>query len=494
MFGVLLILFASGTFKTGRTESHSYLEHELSVIGDNIYKDYGSISVHSVELARSLALNFEREFVRHGINAGELQEHPELLEVFLEQELDMLAAMLEKTRSSGAFIILDATVNPSLKGAEHSRAGIFIKNVEPNIVSSTFSTLRFLRGPMSVARNNHMDVLPQWKMEFNIENFYGFSTTIQTAADSPLPISRLYYWYTGASIANNTEPAMYCCVPLRDPSGRVFGISGFEVSSMLYKLSYSPDYAKYNNVFSVFAPLDEGKMPLSNAYITGNFSPPLARELPLAIGSGATFQSYKQKGSGSFLGLHRPISLYPKDSAFGEEWIFALMMPEEDLSAIISGRNRQLFIFLAMLMVISSAISLLVSRRYTRPVEAALVQLKEESNKSQVPKTGIPEIDDLIKFLAEQDDGPQVGSTQEVSKEPHLFSQFRENIKTLSAAERAVFNLYLKGFTAKDISEILCLSINTIKTHNKRIYMKLNVSSRKELMLYIQMLEERNGL
>jgi len=111
-----------------------------------------------------------------------------------------------------------------------------------------------------------------------------------------------------------------------------------------------------------------------------------------------------------------------------------------------------------------------------------------------VPKTGIPEIDDLIKFLAEQDDGPQVGSTQEVSKETHLFSQFRENIKTLSAAERAVFNLYLKGFTAKDISEILCLSINTIKTHNKRIYMKLNVSSRKELMLYIQMLEERNGL
>ncbi|WPK66120.1 hypothetical protein EUCA11A_02440 [Eubacterium callanderi] len=34
------------------------------------------------------------------------------------------------------------------------------------------------------------------------------------------------------------------------------------------------------------------------------------------------------------------------------------------------------------------------------------------------------------------------------------------------------------------------MSINTIKTHNKRIYNKLGVTSRKELMLYIQMMGE----
>jgi DNA-binding CsgD family transcriptional regulator len=50
--------------------------------------------------------------------------------------------------------------------------------------------------------------------------------------------------------------------------------------------------------------------------------------------------------------------------------------------------------------------------------------------------------------------------------------------------------LYLKGYTAREIAQALYLSINTIKTHNKRIYMKLNISSRKELLLYAQMLEE----
>lgn len=74
-----------------------------------------------------------------------------------------------------------------------------------------------------------------------------------------------------------------------------------------------------------------------------------------------------------------------------------------------------------------------------------------------------------------------------------LFQDFVRNIDTLSMAERAVFDLYMEGHTAKEIADILCLSINTIKTHNRRIYMKLNVSSRKELMVYIQMMEEANS-
>ena len=68
------------------------------------------------------------------------------------------------------------------------------------------------------------------------------------------------------------------------------------------------------------------------------------------------------------------------------------------------------------------------------------------------------------------------------------YRQFVKNIATLSVAERAVFDLYMKGHTAQEISQLLFLSMNTIKTHNKRIYMKLEVGSRKELMIYVQMM------
>jgi len=53
-----------------------------------------------------------------------------------------------------------------------------------------------------------------------------------------------------------------------------------------------------------------------------------------------------------------------------------------------------------------------------------------------------------------------------------------------------VFDLYAQDRNAKEIAEELCLSINTIKTHSKRIYTKLNITSREELFLYVHMLNE----
>lgn len=47
------------------------------------------------------------------------------------------------------------------------------------------------------------------------------------------------------------------------------------------------------------------------------------------------------------------------------------------------------------------------------------------------------------------------------------------------------------GEQMKDTMDTLVDEFNIIKAHNKRIYMKLNVSSRKELLLYVQMIEEQ---
>ena len=72
---------------------------------------------------------------------------------------------------------------------------------------------------------------------------------------------------------------------------------------------------------------------------------------------------------------------------------------------------------------------------------------------------------------------------------PHIdFKTFAQNVELLSKAERAVFDLYMKGLSAPDIADKLHISMNTIKAHNKRIYKKLNVSSRKELLFFAKMM------
>lgn len=57
-----------------------------------------------------------------------------------------------------------------------------------------------------------------------------------------------------------------------------------------------------------------------------------------------------------------------------------------------------------------------------------------------------------------------------------------EKNETMTRREWDVHDLLAKGMTTKEISEALCISENTVKTHTKHIYEKLHVKTKKELM------------
>lgn len=68
-----------------------------------------------------------------------------------------------------------------------------------------------------------------------------------------------------------------------------------------------------------------------------------------------------------------------------------------------------------------------------------------------------------------------------------LFRDFAKKAKTLSAAERRILQYYIDGYEIADVPELAYISINTVKKHNRSIYQKLDVASRDELMLYIEL-------
>lgn len=69
-----------------------------------------------------------------------------------------------------------------------------------------------------------------------------------------------------------------------------------------------------------------------------------------------------------------------------------------------------------------------------------------------------------------------------------LFRSFVEKARTLSLAERRILQYYIDGHVTADIPDLAFISIHTVKKHNRSIYQKLEVSSRDELMLYIELL------
>ena len=68
-----------------------------------------------------------------------------------------------------------------------------------------------------------------------------------------------------------------------------------------------------------------------------------------------------------------------------------------------------------------------------------------------------------------------------------LFQSFSRRAATLSAAEKRILKYYIEGYEIAQIPEMAFVSIHTVKKHNHSIYSKLDIASRDELMLYIEL-------
>lgn len=492
MLGVIAILIITGIFTAGISESERLVENELNHTTAEISRQYGELSVQAIEFAKQLSQSIEKTSQQLGIPVAHLQEHPDKLEEVIAAQFDLAYLSLQKSKSSGIFFILDATVNPQLYNAQYSKAGLYLKNMEPNIISSSAPNIIVFRGFPSIGRSNLLSLDTQWQMEFDIHQAPYYHRPMEAARlNQELPLSRLYYWTPALTLPETSGEVMLCSVPLIDSQGNVFGVCGVEVSGMFFKLSYMPHQTFFNRLFCVLAPQSGSTLDLSQSLVSGGYSVRniVRNNSPLLITKNErSFHIYRE-GNNSFWGLHTPVRLYPEGSAFaGEKWIAAVLIPEEDLVTSVTRLNVLLISLLAVLVLLGIGASLFMSQRFLKPISQGLAIIQSDDLKG-APLTKIPEIDNLISYLATRNQELYEGA-REKNLSFSLLDEFVQNTGKLSPSERSVYDLYAKGHAAKEIAEILCLSINTIKTHTKHIYSKLNINSREELLLYVNLLEE----
>ncbi len=493
LFSVIIILIATGTLTAGLRETEKDMRAELYRFKNDVAEQYGQVSAHTVQFSKDLSKDIESELDAQRLSPSELQSHPEVLESLTAEEYDRCLFAMQKANGSGVFFILNATVNPSLEKSTESRAGLYLKNMEPNILNSASDYVLILRGEPGVGKQNGITLHSQWRMEYDIAGAAYYSAPIQAANETDLPLSRLYYWSSAIALPGTTEQIMLCSAPLIDSKGNVFGVCGFEVSSMLFKLSHMPGSDLSQRAICILAPASGRKLYISQAMAAGGYSVRSFKEQNqvLTIREDEPFNSYREMGGALFSGFHEPVSLYPKGSAFEKEkWIAALIIPDEDISASVVARNLKLLGLFICLLFVGTVISYILSRKFLSPLARGVEIIKSSD---YISRTNVPEIDDLIEFISTVQSGRELkrANAQSTDMLPgSVYDEFVRNTKRLSPAERAVFNLYVEGYTAKEITKILCLSINTIKTHNKRIYMKLNVASREELLVYVNILKD----
>lgn len=65
---------------------------------------------------------------------------------------------------------------------------------------------------------------------------------------------------------------------------------------------------------------------------------------------------------------------------------------------------------------------------------------------------------------------------------------FAEQIPSLTASEKSIYNCYVAGMSTKEVLAEKNIAESTLKYHNRNLYSKLGVSSRKELLHYARAL------
>lgn len=73
-------------------------------------------------------------------------------------------------------------------------------------------------------------------------------------------------------------------------------------------------------------------------------------------------------------------------------------------------------------------------------------------------------------------------------KNKTMLSKYKKSIGQLSAREKEICLLLTKGHSSAEIGELLFISTDTVRTHRKNIFRKLECNSVKELIFYSMLL------
>lgn len=100
-----------------------------------------------------------------------------------------------------------------------------------------------------------------------------------------------------------------------------------------------------------------------------------------------------------------------------------------------------------------------------------------------------------MKDLVQQNEDALRAAIEEKSHKAVNLSEddeevFNNGLKTLTPTERIIFKAYLEGKTSKEIMSELNIKENTLKFHNKNLYSKLGVTSRKQLLSVAMQLKD----
>lgn len=504
---ILMVMLSVGAFDFSESRLSLALETQMTYHKQHMLKNLDYLNIKGEKLAADLSHSIENILTENETPFDKLDGDAPALEKLLSKLAPDLFQQMPEGNASGIYLMLDLSNGA---GSSKNRAGLMMRNLEPNSISRSTPNIWMKYGPSSIAKALGIRILPQWRMEFGAK-MHEQLQHLKKLSDQHQGLSMDFYLSPAIALDDTEDKAFYLNFPVYDGQNRIIGLCGFEINAMLFKLLYSTPNLEFPSSISLMAPGESDRLMVCQGLISSQttyFNTEQSEDCLISSTSsdGGLLKEFRSANGEELLGLSQELVVYShsKPLAVGR-WHFAVLFPKKEFQLIESAFRLKTMMWMLFGFMLNFLLLVLLSGFYMGPIHRTLKLILQGSSSEEIERTGIIEIDDLLQFLKAKEISEEAEPTKFSSVKANAVSThrpkmnitaeeanaFKQRISSLSPAEKAVFDLYLEGHNAQEITELLYLSINTIKTHNKRIYMKLDVHSRRELLEYVYFLEDQ---
>ena len=503
------------------------LSQEESLLDEEV----DAIIVQGIDMASNIGRETQTILTNKNITINKLNNDIDTLYELQNSYYGYMNTAIQVSDASGGFVVLNATANTKIENSDKSRSGVYLRVSNIDLKEKVNKELNLYRGIAEIGREKGLRMNNQWQLEFDMDR-----TPFSIPNFKVNDINQSYQLSSRVKLQNMWEEVLMLSVPFTGTDGTVYGECGLELSEALFSLWHPAFESEFGSFITVLAPYDGNTLYLDKGLIGGTQDTFLTdkenfrvvednrfsrlkgdygdyicvmkdfnqKGLPGAImvsGSGKVDSEKEETGEAS--DGETVVDNGPDESennglnkATDEKevtWKVCVLIPESDYLAFIR-RSRLRWLTIAAVFMIAMIIAcLIISKSYVEPIVNGMEALRSEGE-GEPEKTGYSEIDELLEFIRSKGDDEPIIEEKLPENVALLFDHFVENSKTLSPAEWVVMRLYIEGHEISEVPDLAFISIATVRKHNRSIYEKLEVASRDELMLYIDLFRRCNRI
>ena len=480
---------------------HMRLDQEEGLIDEEI----DSIIVQGIDLAQNIGRETQTIFTNNNVTIDKLNNNIDTLYDLQSSYYGYMNTAIQMSGASGVFVVLNATANTEIENSDKSRSGVYLRVSNIDLKEQVNKELNLYRGIAEIGRDKGLRMNNQWQLEFDMDR-----TPFAIPGFKIDDISRSYQLSSRFKLQNMWEEVVMLSVPFTGSEGTVYGQCGLEMSEALFSLKHPALESEFGALITVLAPYDGDILYVDKGLVGGtqdtfitdkeNFRVSGDKRLVKLSGDYGDYICVMKDVKTNGLPTSIQFSGFEDTSIASEgepkkevTWKLCVLIPESDYIAFIRSSRMRWLTIAAVFMIVMLMACLIISRRYVEPIVNGMEALKGSGDGDPV-KTGYSEIDELIEFMKSKEDDEVIVEEKLPENISILFDNFAENVKKLSPAEWVVMRLYIEGHEIAEIPDLAFISITTVRKHNRNIYEKLEVASRDELMLYIDLFRRCNRL